>query len=62
VTFPITEKMDSRVRGNDRGRNSPRDDRKRVRMIERLKLTIFTYKWGKCVKPVGKYLLESLIQ
>ena len=26
-----------------------------------LKLTIFTYKWGKCVKLVGKYLLESLI-
>ena len=31
-------------------------------MTEKLKLTIFTYKWGKCVKPVGKYLLESLIK
>jgi hypothetical protein len=30
-------------------------------MTEGLKLTIFTYKWGKCVKPVGKYLLESSI-
>ena len=30
-------------------------------MTEGLKLTIFTYEWGKCVKPVGKYLLESLI-
>jgi len=30
-------------------------------MTEGLKLTIFTYKWGKCVKHVGKYLLESLI-
>jgi len=30
-------------------------------MTEGLILTIFTYKWGKCVKPVGKYLLESLI-
>jgi hypothetical protein len=29
-------------------------------MTEELKLTIFTYKWGKCVKSVGKYLLESL--
>jgi len=29
-------------------------------MTERVKLTIFTDKWGKCVKPVGKYLLESL--
>jgi hypothetical protein len=27
----------------------------------RLILNIFTYKWGKCVKHVGKYLLESLI-
>jgi len=26
-----------------------------------LKLTIFTYKWGKCVKSVRKYLIESLI-
>jgi len=26
-----------------------------------LKLTIFNYKWGKCVKYVGKYLLESLV-
>jgi len=23
-------------------------------MTEGLKLTILTYKWGKCVKPVGK--------
>jgi len=30
-------------------------------MTEGLKLTIFTYKWGKCVKPVGKYLLKILI-
>ncbi len=30
-------------------------------MTEGLKLTIFTYKWGKYVKPAGKYLLESLI-
>jgi len=30
-------------------------------MTKGLKLTIFSYKWGKCVKPVGKYLLESLI-
>jgi hypothetical protein len=29
-------------------------------MTEGLKLTIFTYKCGKCVKPVGKYLLKSL--
>jgi len=29
-------------------------------MTEGLKLTIFTYKWGKCVKHVEKYLLESL--
>jgi len=33
-----------------------------VGMTEGLKLTIFTYKWGKCVSSVGKYLLESLIQ
>jgi len=31
----------------------PRFLRKLV-MTEGLKLTIFTYKWGKCVKPVGK--------
>jgi len=31
-------------------------------MAKGLKLTIFIYKWGKCVKPVGKYLLESLIK
>ncbi|MBU2597686.1 MAG: hypothetical protein ABIK21_04860 [bacterium] len=30
-------------------------------ITEELILIIFTYKWGKCVKPVGKYLLESLI-
>jgi len=33
-----------------------------VGMTEGLKLTIFTYKWGKYVKPVGKYLHESLIK
>ena len=33
----------------------------KLAMTEGLKLTIFTYKWGKCVKYVGKYLLESLI-
>ncbi|MDO9555313.1 MAG: hypothetical protein Q7J40_01885 [Atribacterota bacterium] len=38
----------------------PRFLRKFV-MTEGLKLTIFTYKWGKCVKPVRKCLLESLI-
>jgi len=32
-----------------------------VGMTEGLKLTIFSCKWGKCVKPVRKYLLESLI-
>jgi hypothetical protein len=32
-----------------------------VGMTEGLKLTIFTYKWEKCVKPVEKYLIESLI-
>jgi len=32
-----------------------------VGMTEGLKLTIFTYKWGKRVKYVKKYLLESLI-
>jgi hypothetical protein len=31
-------------------------------MTEEVKLTIFTYKWGKCAKPVGKYLLESLVK
>jgi len=31
-------------------------------MTEGLKLTIFAYIRGKCVKPVGKYLLESLIK
>jgi len=30
-------------------------------MIEGLKLIMFSYKWGKCVKPVGKYLIENLI-
>jgi len=30
-------------------------------MTEELKPTIFTYKWGKCVKPVVKYLLETLV-
>ncbi|MBA7519825.1 hypothetical protein ES705_11913 [subsurface metagenome] len=32
-----------------------------VGMKEGLKITIFTYKWGKCVKPVEKYILENLI-
>jgi len=31
-------------------------------MIKGLKLTIFIYKWGKCVKSVGKNLLESLVK
>ena len=31
-------------------------------MTEGLILNIFTYKWEKCVKPVKKYLLESLIK
>jgi hypothetical protein len=31
-------------------------------MTEGIKLTIFTYKWGKRVKLVGKYLLERLIK
>jgi hypothetical protein len=31
-------------------------------MTEELKLTIFTDKWEKCVKPVGKYLPESLVK
>ena len=31
-----------------------------VEMTEGLKLTIFTYKWGKCVRIVEKYSLESL--
>ena len=35
---------------------------RKLAITEGLKLTIFTYKWGKCVKPVGKYLLESLIK
>ena len=35
---------------------------RKLTVTEGLKLTIFTYKWGKCVKPVGKYLIESLIQ
>jgi hypothetical protein len=34
---------------------------RKLTITEGLKLTIFTCKWGKCVKPVGKYLLESLI-
>jgi len=33
----------------------------KLAMTEELILTIFTYKWGKCVKSVEKYLLESLI-
>ncbi len=35
---------------------------RKLLVTEGLKLTIFTYKWGKCVKLVGKYLLESLIK
>jgi hypothetical protein len=31
-------------------------------MTEELKLTIFTYKWGKCGKNMEKYPLESLIK
>jgi len=31
-------------------------------MTKGLKLIMFTYIWGKCVKPVGKYLLESLVK
>jgi len=34
---------------------------RRFAMTEGLKLTIFTYKWGKCVKSVGKYLLKTLV-
>ncbi len=34
---------------------------RKLTIIEELILTIFTYKWEKCVKSVGKYLLESLI-
>ena len=34
---------------------------RKLTMTEGLKLTIFTYKWGKCVKTMEKYLLESLI-
>ncbi len=32
-----------------------------VEITEGLKLTIFTYKWGKCVRIVEKSPLESLI-
>jgi hypothetical protein len=32
-----------------------------VEVTEGLKLTIFTYKWGKCVRIVEKSPLESLI-
>ena len=38
----------------------PRFLRKFV-ITKELKLTMFTYKWGKCAKLVEKYLLESLI-
>jgi len=38
----------------------PRFPRK-LTTTEELILIIFTYKQGKCVKTVGKYLLESLI-
>jgi hypothetical protein len=31
-------------------------------MAEGLKLIIFSYKWEKYLKPVGKYLLESPIK
>jgi hypothetical protein len=30
-------------------------------MTEGLKLKIFTCKWGKYVKPAGKYIFENLI-
>jgi len=30
---------------------------RKLTTTEELILTIFTYKWGKCVKYVGKYLL-----
>ena len=33
-----------------------------VGMTEGLKLTIFTYKWGKCGKNMEKCPLESLIK
>jgi len=59
------KRLDSHFRGNSRSLNRmkmedikevmrlPRFLRKLV-MTEELKLTVFTYKWGKCVKPVGK--------
>ena len=31
-------------------------------MTKGLKLIMFTCIWGKCVKPVGKYLIESLVK
>ena len=34
---------------------------RKLAMAEGLKLTILTYRWRKCVKPVGKCLLETLI-
>jgi len=52
--------MDSYFYGNDIRSNEITALSSKA-MTEGLKLTIFTYKWGKCVKPVGKYLLESLI-
>ena len=54
--------MDSHFHGNDiRSNEIAALDFSKFAMTEGLKLTIFTYKWGKCVKPVGKYLLESFI-
>jgi len=35
---------------------------RKLTITEELILTIFTYKWGKCVKPMGKWLLESLMK
>jgi len=31
-------------------------------MTKGLKIIMFTYIWEKCVKPVGKYLLESHVK
>ena len=53
--------MDSHFHGNDIRSNEIAALSSKA-MTEGLKLTIFTYKWGKCVKSVGKYFLESLIK
>jgi len=52
--------MDSHFHGNNIRSNEIATLSSKA-MTEGLKLTIFTYKWGKCVKLVGKYLLEILI-